>query len=224
MMDESTNRLDDSDPVLTESLYSKTLYVLRESRKALLRQYGVEDEAGLLAQIRSGQIGEHPAYEHYLSARIMEQTREQIRAEMMVRLGGGTSAEVPDISVHAMLKDWIEAAYAQRLCEPPRLAQDALLLSFDSGLMMEVRYFSETEYALHWSWGEAVLRIDTAPVHSGVGSFPHHLHRDDDIVACDRFTQPGTEVWKNFSGLLDVLLTNPLLGESPEDGDASACR
>lgn len=208
---------DDLDPVMAEALYAKTLYVLRESRKALLKQYGVAEEAELLDRIRGGQVGEHPAYEHYLSARIMEQTREQVRAEMMARMGG-TAAGVPDISQHAMLMDWIGNAYSQRLAEPPRMAQDALLLSFDTGLMMEVRYFSADEYAIHWSWGEAVLRIDTAPVHAGLESSPHHLHRDDDSVTADALTQPGKDVWGNFKGLLDVLLADPLLEGSARAG------
>lgn len=205
------------DPEADQSLYARTMYLLRESRKALLRQYGVDSEEALLDRIRNKEIDEHPSYEHYLSARIIEQTREQVRAELMAQMRAGGDAHVPDISLHAMLKDRIENEYAGRLAESPRMAQDALLLSFDSGLQMEVRYFSEAEYALHWSWGEAVLRIDTAPVHDGLAHFPQHLHRDDGSLADDALTHPGTDVWRNFSGLLDVLLLDPLLEGTPSE-------
>lgn len=70
---------------------SRLAFELRENRKALLRQYGVEDEAGLLERIRAGAVAEHPAYDHYLGARILEQTREAVRAELQVviaQLGG----------------------------------------------------------------------------------------------------------------------------------------
>jgi hypothetical protein len=61
-------------------LYAKTLYALRESRKAMLKQYGLDTEADLLEKIAAGAIAPHPAYEHYLGALIIEQTRNHIRA------------------------------------------------------------------------------------------------------------------------------------------------
>ena len=194
-----------------QNLYAKTTYLLRESRKEILKSYQVECEAALLEKIRSGELPEHPAYEHYLSALILEQTRMQIRAEMVVRLSIGNSDEVPAISLHLILKDHIESAYADRLAEPVRLAQDALLLSFDTGLMMEVRYFSAEEYSINWSWGEAELRIDTAPIHPENTRYSHHLHNADALVLADNITQPGRDSWLNFSGLLNTLLQDPLL-------------
>lgn len=68
--------------------FSRAVFELRESRAKLLRQYGAEDEASLLEQIRSGRLAEHPAYEHYLGARILADTREAIRAELKALLGG----------------------------------------------------------------------------------------------------------------------------------------
>lgn len=198
-------------PEAMQALYAKTLYLLRESRKALLRQYHVADEQELLEKIRCGEASEHPSYEHYLSALIVEQTRAQVRSELMARISGATADEVPALSVHLMLKERLEAEYGERMTEPPRLAQDALLLAFDTGLMMELRYFSDSEYALHWSWGDATLRIDTAPVHKDCASFPQHLHRDEGSIAEDRLTRPGTDPWRNFSALLDILLVDPLL-------------
>jgi hypothetical protein len=195
-----------------QMVYAKTLYTLRETRKALLRQYGVDSEIDLLEKIRCGQASEHPAYDHYLGSLIVEQTRQQLRAEIAAQLGGALSDEAPDLSVHLMLKDRLEAKYAQRMTEPVRMAQDALLLSFDNGLLMEVRYANAGEYAMSWSWGDAELRIDTAPVHAECGTAPHHLHRDDGTVTADPLTSPGSDCWLNFSRLLDALLADPLLG------------
>jgi hypothetical protein len=198
-------------PEALQALYAKTAYLLRESRKTLLKNYGVEDEAALLDRIKCGDASEHPAYDHYLSALIMEQTRMQVRADMLAKFGGARDAEETPISVHLLLQDMLEAHYAHRLAEPIRMAQDALLLSFDNGLMMEVRYFSSEEYALNWCWGEAELRIDTAPTHPDCATFPQHLHGEDGVVSADPVTRPGTECWVNFSRLLDLLLVNPLL-------------
>jgi len=194
-----------------QALYAKTLYTLRESRKAMLKQYAVENEAALLEKIRSGVLDEHPAYEHYLSALIIEQTRLHVRAQAATQLGGVETEADTGISIHLMLKDKIEEHYATRLIEPVRLAHDALLLSFDSGLMVEARYFSRDEYSIAWSWGEAELRVDTAPVHSDCASFPHHLHDDAGTVRKDSASCPGTDCWSNFNRLIDTLLVDPLL-------------
>ncbi|WP_420474988.1 hypothetical protein [Noviherbaspirillum sp. ST9] len=199
------------DPAAMQSLYAKALYRLRESRKALLNRYGVSDEAQLLDRIRAGEVSEHPAYEHYLSALIMEQGRQQLREEMLVRFGSKAAEEVPAISVHMMLQERLEEAYANRLTEPVALAQDALLLSFDTGLMMEARYFSKEEFSLQWSWGEAELRLDTAPVHGECKGFPRHLHRDDGTVVEDPVGVAAEDPWEGISRLLDVLLVDPLL-------------
>lgn len=200
------------DPESLQKLYAKTNFALRESRKEVLKRYEVEDEAALLERIKGAQVDEHPAYDDYLGALIVEQTRQHVRADMLAQLGGidAALADAP-ASLHLMLKEQIESHYGDRFSEPLRLAQNALILSFDTGLLMEVRYFSSDEYVVSWSWGEAELRIDTAPIHRECPTFPNHLHRDDGAVHADPVTQPGTDCWANFSRLLDVLLVNPLL-------------
>ncbi|HTN67363.1 MAG TPA: hypothetical protein VL051_14395 [Burkholderiaceae bacterium] len=192
------------------SMYARTAWLLRESRKEILRRHAVDDEAALLVKIRQGAVAEHPAYEHYLSALILDQMRAQLRAEMMA-LDGGSVAALPTISVHMLLKQELERHYAGRMTEAPRLAQDALVLAFDTGLLMEVRYHNSDEYSISWSYGEHQLALDTAPLHGTHASFPRHLHAADDTIRPDDATRTGAGCWENFSALLEILLTNPLL-------------
>lgn len=65
---------------------SRLIYELREHRNAVLQAHGANDEEELLARIRRGAIAEHPAYEHYLAARILADTREAVRAAVAGRL------------------------------------------------------------------------------------------------------------------------------------------
>jgi len=58
---------------------SRLLYELREHLGSVLGAYGAADPAALLVQIESGAVAEHPAYEHYLSARILADTRDAAR-------------------------------------------------------------------------------------------------------------------------------------------------
>ena len=58
---------------------SRLIYELREHLSTVLAAYGVDDPAALLRQIEGGAVDEHPAYEHYLSARILADTRDAAR-------------------------------------------------------------------------------------------------------------------------------------------------
>lgn len=74
-------KLEPEDALRVDRL-AKLAFELRENRAALLRPYGAADEAQLLEKIRCGAVAEHPAYEHYLGARILAETRESLRTEL----------------------------------------------------------------------------------------------------------------------------------------------
>lgn len=76
----------DYDEAAELDLLSKLIYELRENHHAVLRPYGAADEAALLQHIQDGAVAEHPAYEHYLAARILADTRETVRAVVGERL------------------------------------------------------------------------------------------------------------------------------------------
>ena len=61
---------------------SRLLIELRENRLSLLQRHGCGDEDELMAKIRSGTVSEHPAYEDYLGAKIITQTRAALRREL----------------------------------------------------------------------------------------------------------------------------------------------
>lgn len=65
---------------------SRLIYELRENHNRVLSPYGAEDGAALLQRIQDGAVAEHPAYEHYLAARILADTRETVREVLRERL------------------------------------------------------------------------------------------------------------------------------------------
>jgi hypothetical protein len=101
--------------------------------------------------------------------------------------------------------------YGQRLAAPPRLNLDAITVALDNGVEIELRFASAEEYVLHWRWGEAELRIDTAPIHPDIATFPNHLHDAEGIVRPDPLTVPGRLPWDNVRAVLDAVLVQPLL-------------
>lgn len=115
------------------------------------------------------------------------------------------------MTVHHDLKEKIEQDYGNRLRGPVQLKQDALRLSLVNDAQLEIRYASPQEYSLAWQWGDASLRIDTAPLHAHVPTWPNHLHDADGRVRADPLTAPGRDPWENVRSVLDALLADPLL-------------
>ena len=60
----------------------KFMYELRESRQRLLEQHGVESEDQIKQSLVEMRVAEHPTYEDYLSASILEKARLTIRQEL----------------------------------------------------------------------------------------------------------------------------------------------
>lgn len=118
------------------------------------------------------------------------------------------------MSLHLELKQQIEGHYGAQLPAGVELKQDALLLQFGSGLAFELRFASAEEYAFHWVWGDAELRIDTAPLHPELKTRPHHLHDVDGNLRDDPLTQPGAAPWNNVRKVIDAVLDDPLLQHS----------
>jgi hypothetical protein len=115
------------------------------------------------------------------------------------------------MNLHLELQAQIEKHYAGQLDGATQLKQDALIALFDSGLAVELRYFNAHEYSIQWAWGDAELRIDTAPLHKELPTFPNHLHNADDQLRPDPLTVPGKEPWDNVRQLVDRLLQDPML-------------
>lgn len=115
------------------------------------------------------------------------------------------------MSLHLELKEQIEARYGAQLPAGVELKQDALLLQFENGLVIELRFASAQEYVLGWLWGDAELRIDTAPLHPELKTQPNHLHDEEGRVRNDPITQPEAAPWDNVRHLIDALLEDPLL-------------
>lgn len=112
---------------------------------------------------------------------------------------------------HLALQERIGAEYGHRLAGPVELRQDALVASLDNGVSLELRCAAADAYSIQWRWGDAALRIDTAPAHRGLATFPNHLHDAEGGVRADPLTQPGADIWANLRAVLDAVLDDPLL-------------
>ena len=193
---------------------SRLSHELRRHRNELLERHGAGDAEALLGKVRSGEVAEHPGYDHYLSVRILEQTREAVRSELGGILQGRPPGEEGAAStppLHLALREDLAARYRDRLAGEVEMRQDAMLLHLDNGVSLEVRYASPEEYGLHWVWGEAEMRLDTAPVHDTQTTAPLHLHDSAGQALDGLLTTPGAPPLQNLQALIDALLEDPLL-------------
>jgi hypothetical protein len=107
---------------------------------------------------------------------------------------------------HAVIVDRVVEVFGERLVATPRLAHDAVTIEFDSGLTVQARFAGNGEYSIEWQRGARQFRIDTAPLHHGLESFPSHFHDADGGVHADRLTQPGAAPWDNLRAVLETIL------------------
>lgn len=197
---------------------SRLIFELRENRAALLQGLGVDNEDELLPRIADGRLAEHPAYEQYLSARILRGTRALLRRQLAQHLsanfaavpladGDDDEAAAP-VLLPVELKAHLEERYGEHLAGEIGLAQDALLLHLANGVALELRVLSADAYSFAWLCGEATLRIDTAPGSQGAS----HFHAADGSCRTDPLTVPGRDPRQNVGALIDALLRDPLFG------------
>jgi len=115
------------------------------------------------------------------------------------------------VTLHSELIDNIINHYGEQLVDTPQQSYDAVILSFANDLAVEIRFASEDEYSFKWSSAEKEFRIDTAPLHPELSTFPNHLHLSNGKMLADPFTTPGTAPWENVKAVLDKILENPII-------------
>jgi hypothetical protein len=113
--------------------------------------------------------------------------------------------------LHLMLKGRLEHHFGQALAAPVDIRQDALLLRLVNGVVMELRFAAVDAYAMVWRFGEAEMRIDTAPLHPELGTRPNHLHDADGRVREDPLTHPSRAPWDNVRAVVEAVRVSPLL-------------
>lgn len=116
------------------------------------------------------------------------------------------------MSLHFELATAVDAAFADHLDGPVEQKQDALIIRLKNGVALTVRYAAEDAYSLRWTYGTSEAAIDTAPLHSGLATFPNHFHDAAGRVAADPLTRPNATPADNLQRLINALLDDPTLG------------
>jgi hypothetical protein len=76
-------------------------------------------------------------------------------------------------------------------------------LVFVDGSYMDIRYPVDSKYSFHWQREEGIIRIDTAPHHRKLSTFPRHMHNgNEDNVVEDSVTRIDNTIEENVKCVL----------------------
>lgn len=114
------------------------------------------------------------------------------------------------MNINLDLEEKIKHCYAEHI-EKIELKQNALIVNFDNGLRVDLRYLNLYEYFIAWYSGDRHWKIDTAPLHKELRTSPNHMHDDRGVIVEDPLTHPGESAWGNTRRLLDAILKSPSL-------------
>ena len=84
-MDPFYSDISPGDAIEIEQL-ARLMYELRSARDKLLAEIGASDATDVLKRITSGELPEHPTYEHYLSLGILADLHGQVRSDLATRI------------------------------------------------------------------------------------------------------------------------------------------
>jgi len=83
------------------------------------------------------------------------------------------------------------------------LYPDRLRITLVDGSWIEVRYPVKGKFSFHWQRGNKIYRIDTAPHHKHIKTYPRHIHfeREDNVIE-DFVTKAGDEPEEDFRNFM----------------------
>ncbi|CAD6495159.1 MAG: hypothetical protein EMLJLAPB_01251 [Candidatus Argoarchaeum ethanivorans] len=92
------------------------------------------------------------------------------------------------------------------LSEAPIIYSDKVRLIFIDGSYMDIRYPCDTKYSFHWQRKNEIFRIDTAPHHRKLSTYPRHVHAGkEDCVVEDTVTRINNTIEENVRCVLEFV-------------------
>ena len=92
------------------------------------------------------------------------------------------------------------------LNETPIIYSDKVRLVFVEGSYMDIRYPVDSKYSFHWQREDEIIRIDTAPHHRNLSTFPRHMHiGKEDYVVEDSVTKIDNTIEENVKCVLEFV-------------------
>lgn len=102
------------------------------------------------------------------------------------------------------LADLASIEFKDILAREPLVLTDRIRLFLTDESLMDIRYPLDQDYSFHWERKSATYRINTAPDHPEIKSYPRHLHNGfDEKVVEDTITSLQNTPEQNLRRVLN---------------------
>ena len=109
-------------------------------------------------------------------------------------------------SRYSRIENILESHFDDRINNVSYNIRGRLRVLFTNGAVLDVRYPTDTSYSFYLNYSSKTFRIDTAPHHEEIGTFPNHCHYEiDDNIIVDEWTSPDNSIEDNVMGLITWL-------------------
>lgn len=97
-----------------------------------------------------------------------------------------------------------EEDFSDIIIEAPIIFSDKVRLLFVDGSFMDIKYPVDSKYSFHWQLEDEIIRIDTAPHHRQVSTYPRHMHigKGKNVME-DSVTEIGNTLEENVKCVLE---------------------
>ncbi len=108
--------------------------------------------------------------------------------------------------IHERLVRLLKDEFKTCLAEEPGFFYDGVEVRLKNGFKLTFIYPKEGEYCFSWTLEDREERIDTAPLHRDLKTFPNHYHTGDGEIREDHLTSPEKSPEENLRRVLEALL------------------
>jgi len=108
------------------------------------------------------------------------------------------------ISIHEKLVDLLSDELASYIDGEPQFLYDGIQTKLKTGANLQIIYPAADEYVFSWEKDGATSRIDTAPLHKELSTFPNHFHHGDELKD-DTLTSIDNSPEENLKKVLEFI-------------------
>ena len=107
-------------------------------------------------------------------------------------------------TIHEKLVELLNNELAPFLEGEPQFLYDGIQAKLKSGPNLQIIYPTTEEYVFSWEQDGESLKIDTAPVHNDLPTFPNHFHSGD-VVEPDTVTNIKNSPEENLKKVIEFI-------------------
>ena len=97
----------------------------------------------------------------------------------------------------------VEEYFSDIISVAPIIYASKVRINFIDGTYMDIRYPVDSKYSFHWQLDDEIIRIDTAPHHREIATYPRHVHIEkEENVGEDKVTELENTIEENVCAVL----------------------